>query len=276
MLSRKKLLITLFVSAVFSLGLGTTASAAELDFLGTQQVQISTKDKQKEDTTINILSTNARSMLPLQGRTGDYNQSTEAALIDGYYIDEQGEVCYAPSDKGSTETVILEIDEDIKESKKEKKEAKKGDKPSYTAEDLRLLTGLIYSEAGNQSYEGMLAVANVVLNRVKSKSYSHVDTVKEVIYDRKWAVQFAVTVKNKKTGMSMLDSALKYYDSQKYTSTAQKKAMERAKKAAKAALNGENNIGKYLCFQNKRGAASIKRKYSNYRIIGDHIFYRTK
>ncbi len=53
----------------------------------------------------------------------------------------------------------------------------------------------------------MLAVGNVVLNRVNSKAYSHVNTVEEVIYDRKWAVQFTVTVKNKSTGKSALDKA---------------------------------------------------------------------
>ena len=70
-----------------------------------------------------------------------------------------------------------------------------------------MLACLVYAEAGNQSYEGMLAVANVVLNRVKSDAYWHVDTIKEVIYDKKWAVQFAVTVKNKK-GVSSSDKAL--------------------------------------------------------------------
>jgi len=166
-------------------------------------------------------------------------------------------------------------DKSAKDSKdtKTKKAAKK---PSYSESDLRLLASLIFAEAGNQSYEGMLAVANVVLNRVKSNVYGHVNTIEEVIYDNKWAVQFAVTKKNK-SGVSILDNALKSYDTGKFTGSnpkAEKEAMKQAVKAAKAALEGENNIGSYLCFNAiNSGTKKIKKKYS-YKIIGDHIFYR--
>lgn len=149
---------------------------------------------------------------------------------------------------------------------------------TYSKWDLRLLSSLVYAEAGNQSYKGMLAVANVVLNRVDSKAYWHVDTVREVIYDRKWAVQFSVTIKNRKTGISPLGSALKAYDTGDFgtkNALAEQEALTKAIKASKAALEGTNNIGKYLCFTNKNGASSIKRKYTNYKTIGDHIFYRT-
>ena len=40
-----------------------------------------------------------------------------------------------------------------------------------TPEDVRLLGALIYCEAGNQSYEGKVAVGAVVMNRVKSGRY---------------------------------------------------------------------------------------------------------
>ncbi|MDF2513889.1 MAG: hypothetical protein K0S04_3755 [Herbinix sp.] len=149
---------------------------------------------------------------------------------------------------------------------------------SYSKSDLRLLSSLVYAEAGNQSYKGMLAVANVVLNRLDSKAYYHVNTIKEVIYDRKWAVQFSVTVKNKKTGLSPLASALKSYDTGKFGTRnvmAEREALTKAIKAAKSALEGTNNIGKYLCFSNKYSSSSVKRKYSKYKTIGDHIFYRT-
>ena len=186
----------------------------------------------------------------------------------------------ADSDKkASTGTAAKEEKTTEKEAKKtEQKE--KAKKPAYSAEDLRLLACLVYSEAGNQSYNGMLAVANVVLNRVKSSSYSHVNTIKEVIYDKKWAVQFSVTIKSKSTGKSLLDKALEAYDTGKFSGKnpeAEKKAMEKAIKAAKAALNGENNIGNYLCFRmNNSGAKKIKKTYSDYVILGSHIFYRTK
>lgn len=164
------------------------------------------------------------------------------------------------------------------EVKKEKTASQQ--KPSYKESDLRLLACLVYAEAGNQPYNGMLAVANVVLNRVKSSVYWHVNTLEEVIYDNKWGVQFSVTKKNSKTGLSVLDKVLKSYDTGVFSGKdpeAEKKAMEKAIKAAKAALLGQNNIGSYLCFRvNNKSAASTKKKYPDHMIIGDHVFYRTK
>lgn len=46
--------------------------------------------------------------------------------------------------------------------------------------DRELLASLIFCEAGNQPYEGQVAVGAVVLNRVKSGVYP--DTISEVIY----------------------------------------------------------------------------------------------
>jgi len=195
--------------------------------------------------------------------------------LDKYEIvfDEQGQAYL------EKKAEILELEEKEKQSKEKEKAVEKKKKPKYSEKELRLLASLVYAEAGNQSYDGMLAVANVVLNRAKSKAYSHVNTVHQVIYDKKWAVQFTVTVVNKKTGKSMLDRALELYDTGKINgknSKSERKAMERDIEAAKAALEGENNIGDYLCFRvNNKGASSIKKKYK-YKVIGDHIFYRTK
>ncbi|MDF2537768.1 MAG: hypothetical protein K0S76_789 [Herbinix sp.] len=220
------------------------------------------------------------------------------------YVDEQGQVNYklvletdfedseieqevTDQDEVEIEVKETEVEEtevkdtEVKVEKKEevKKEEPVAKKPSYSEKELRLLASLIYAEAGNQSYNGMLGVANVVLNRVHSDIYGHVNTIAEVIYDKKWSVQFAVTIKSKKTGESALGKALKFYDTVKAgknSSEIEKTAMQKAIKAAKAALEGKNNIGSYLCFQNVRSAKSIKKKYSDYKIIGDHIFYRTK
>lgn len=179
-------------------------------------------------------------------------------------------------DKAEVKKEKVNGEEETTIKKEKKAKVEKVEKPSYSESDLRLLASLIYAEAGNQSYDGMLAVANVVLNRVKSDVYWHVDSVEEVIYDNKWAVQFAVTKKNK-SGVSMLDKALKSYDTGKYSGSNQKaeqEAMNKAIKAAIAALEGENNIESYLCFNAvNSGTKKIKNKYS-YKIISDHIFYR--
>ncbi len=48
------------------------------------------------------------------------------------------------------------------------------------AGDLELLSTIIYCEAGNQSYEGQLAVGSVILNRVESSSFPN--SISGVIY----------------------------------------------------------------------------------------------
>jgi N-acetylmuramoyl-L-alanine amidase len=271
----KKLLVTMLVSLMLTLCIGTTVYASEL----------STAENQLQNST--EVNGNANSSTTVQSETvtilneNSTDNTTETTIIEddtvleeGYYIDEQGQVYYEKPEAGNEEPVIVDIEEDT-----EDEEEVKADKPSYSEKELRLLSSLIYAEAGGQSYEGMLAVANVVINRSKSKVFWHVNSIEQVIYDHKWSVQFSVTIKNKKSGLSMLDKALKYYDTRKFSGgnpEAEKKAMNRAIKAAKAALQGKNNIGNYLCFTNKRATSSIKKKYPEYRIIGDHIFYRTK
>lgn len=51
---------------------------------------------------------------------------------------------------------------------------------SVSSSDLDLLAALIYCEAGNQPYDGMVAVGAVVMNRVASSSFPN--TISEVIY----------------------------------------------------------------------------------------------
>ncbi len=270
----KKLLVTMITTILLSFCFGATAFASASDI---------TKDNSAEvtsDTSGAIVVSGSAIDADIEEELGK-NRVNNPALSDndiealllqeGYYLDAEGELCFIAPEKETA----AEADNDKEASEEEKDD----EEVTVSAKDLRLLACLVYSEAGNQNYEGMLAVANVVLNRVKSDAYWHVNTVEQVIYDRKWSVQFGVTIKNSKTGTSMIDKALKLYDTRKFTGAnpeAQKKALNKAIKAAKAALSGKNNIGSYLCFQNKYSAKSIKRRYSDYRIIDDHIFYRTK
>lgn len=55
-------------------------------------------------------------------------------------------------------------------------------------EDIFWLSRILYSEAGQQGLEAMLAVGQVVLNRVESPNYPN--TVFEVVFDRAGGVQF--------------------------------------------------------------------------------------
>ena len=73
---------------------------------------------------------------------------------------------------------------------------------TYSDEELDLLSRLVQAEGGIESYECKLAIASVVMNRIKSEEFP--DTMEEVIYQRKPNVQFSVILKNK--GKAPIDS----------------------------------------------------------------------
>ncbi len=284
----KRVIVTLLTSVMITAGFSSIAYAAEA---GNSQPSDASSTYETDITglsTEGTVSANEEASAVLgDTETQDAaSEDGEPSQIDGYevYTDEQGQVFYV--EKEPEEEIIVEAKEEEAEpttapkTEANKKEAPTVKKPSYTEKELRLLASLVYAEAGNQSYNGMLGVANVVLNRLESPLYSHCNSIKEVIYDKKWSVQFAVTVKSRKSGLSMLDKALNLYDTGKFNGPnpeAERKAMKKATKAAKAALEGENNIGNYLCFNAvNKYTYKIKKKYSDYKIIGDHIFYRSK
>ena len=59
----------------------------------------------------------------------------------------------------------------------------------YTDEDLKWLAAIINAEARGEPFEGMLAVGTVVLNRTESCLFP--DTVKDVIFDCRYGIQFS-------------------------------------------------------------------------------------
>ena len=108
------------------------------------------------------------------------------------------------------------------------------------AEEKELLAALIFCEAGNQPYEGQVAVGAVVMNRVNSGQFP--DTITDVIYQ---SGQFTPAM----TGW--LDSVLA---SDGYTDSAMQ--------AAADALAGSNPIGDCLYFSTG----------GNGYQLGDHFF----
>ena len=143
------------------------------------------------------------------------------------------------------------------EQAKKETQIKQQDGVNYCSEDLMLLACLVHAEAGTQSYEGKLAVANVVLNRVKSSKYP--DTIKAVIYQ---SGQFSVA----RSGS--LAKQLAGYDN--YNSNFQKLSI----KAAKAALEGSNNIGSRLYFHSYQSAVSKGyNEKENAVKIGEQLFW---
>ena len=96
-------------------------------------------------------------------------------------------------------------------------------KNRYTKDQLRLMSSIIYSEAGDQSYAGKKAVGIVIANRVSSRSYPN--TLSGVIYQ---PGQFS-PARN-----GSLNRSLALYDSGRLD--------KGSIKAAKAVLNGDKNV----------------------------------
>lgn len=83
----------------------------------------------------------------------------------------------------------------------------------------------IFFEAGNQSYEGKLAVGNVIENRVQSNRYP--DDICSVVYDGK---AFSFTHDGKSD------------DPTRHTDPADVRAWEDSRRAARVIMNGELDV----------------------------------
>lgn len=177
--------------------------------------------------------------------------------LKGYVKKEMTDLIVDFKDAISKEEEQLILQLQAEERARQETAIKQRDSVSYTEQDLKLLACLVHSEAGTQSYEGKLAVANVVLNRMKSSKYP--ETMKAVIYQ---PGQFTVA----KSGS--LQKQLDNYHN--YNSKSQKLSI----KAAKDALEGANNIGSRLYFHSYKAAK--KKGYdtkSNCVKLDDHLFW---
>lgn len=117
----------------------------------------------------------------------------------------------------------------------------------YTVDDILWLARITYVEVKGLSLECHVAVANVVLNRVKSPLFPN--TVYDVIFDRKYAVQFPPAHKSSFTTLVPDTESII---------------------AAKMALEGINNIDKCLYFNNVK---STNPKRIFYKKIDSEYFY---
>ncbi len=118
---------------------------------------------------------------------------------------------------------------------------------SASTDETYLLACLINCESNH--YEGQLAVANVVLNRVKSSRFPN--SISDVIYA---PGQFSPA------------------RSGKLAARLEKGPSSSALQAAQDALNGTNNIGDFMYFRSAKNADLSK--YSAYTIVAGNCFYR--
>lgn len=111
------------------------------------------------------------------------------------------------------------------------------------SEEVRMMAAMIQCEAGNQEFEGQLAVGAVIMNRVKAPNYPN--TIPDVIYQPN---QFGPS------------------DSQLFASLlANDTIKDSCREAAKQAAMGVDNIGGALHFRRAGSVEGI--------VIGNHVFY---
>ncbi len=122
---------------------------------------------------------------------------------------------------------------------------------TYNQDEVYWLSKIIHAEAEGESEKGLIAVGNVVLNRVKSNLFPN--TIYGVIFDKKGGIQFEPVINGS------------IYRTPSYQSIS----------AAKKALSGVNTAGKSLFFLNPKTAQSswIVKNRTFYKSIGNHDFY---
>lgn len=153
--------------------------------------------------------------------------------VSAEYVDVEFSV-----DKGKTNEQIKKEEEE----KAKKKLTENRGAVSVEVNDVTLLAALVQCEAGSESYEGKLAVAAVVMNRVRSGGYPN--TVSGVIYARG---QFPPAA------------------SGKVASIAAKGPSASCMQAAQQAISGATNIGGATHFRRAGSANGI--------VIGNHVFW---
>lgn len=135
-----------------------------------------------------------------------------------------------------------EAEKKAAEAKQRKEDEKKAEKKTANSSDVSVLAALVQLEAGGEAYEGKLAVASVVMNRVRSGGYPN--SVQGVVYQ---SGQFPPA------------------SSGRMASLVSNGASADCVKAAKQAIGGVSNIGGLTHFRSARLGGSL--------VIGNHAFY---
>lgn len=121
----------------------------------------------------------------------------------------------------------------------------------YSSDDILWLSRIVEAESAGEPIKGQIAVANVILNRVKDVNYP--STIYGVIFDRNYGVQFQPIANG----------------------TIYNTPSKRCVSSAKRAVNGENYVGNCLYFLNERLATNmwIVNNRDYYTTINNHSFY---
>ena len=174
--------------------------------------------------------------------------TTEFVLGKAVSVEEEAAAKKAAEEKAAAEAKAKAEAEAKAKAKESKKETTVREATEASYDDVTLLAAVIQMEAGNESYEGKLAVGSVVINRVKSGRYPN--SISAVIYQNG---QFPGAGNG--TLAKILSRGVK----------------SDCIKAAEEAISGVNNVGDYMSFISK-GRARYS-AYGSYTVIGNHCFY---
>lgn len=186
--------------------------------------------------------------------------NTDAEPVEGWVaVDYKGETGYVSADYVTTElalgkaTTMEEERAAAEKAAQEEAAAQAAQTASAgttqntavaaSVDEVTLLAALIQCEAGNESYEGQLAVGAVVMNRVRSGRYP--GSIYDVIYE---SGQFTPA------------------GSGSVARVAANGPKGSCMQAAQEAINGMDNTGGATCFRRaSSGQAGV--------VIGNHVFY---
>jgi len=152
----------------------------------------------------------------------------------------------APASSGSAPGSSMNLDDGDKKSGGSGTKTTINSEVIVNATDLEVLTAMVYCEAGGESYECQLAVASVIMNRVKSWKFAN--SIKGVVFQKG---QFPPATNGK------LEKRLK---SGKVSSS--------CLQAAQAAMAGQDNTDGCLYFNDYNGSRQGLR-------IGGMVFWKS-
>ena len=184
--------------------------------------------------------------------SADYMEVTEgyrvAEPVDGTAVDEDT----TSEETSTTETKKASgsVEENKQSTQTTTEKASSSRTPvSLSDADINLMAAVMTLECGNESYEGQLAVANVILNRLQSGAWG--STISGVVYA---ANQFSVVSDSRLQGLI------------------QNGAQASCIQAARDACAGNNNIGDLMSFRPARYVDTST--LGTYKQIGNHVFFK--
>lgn len=227
----KRIFLAMYTAMMSAVMLTGFASSTEAQEQSVAEAEVSTEAAEQEE---NLDDTRFA-----EGTGTDWGVSQEVIDVQSGMI-ENVKIAAAEA-KIAYEAKLEEERRAAEEAERIAREKAEAEAAAAAQAEKELLASLIFCEAGNQPYEGQVAVGAVVMNRINSSSYP--DTMEEVIYQ---SGQFSPAMSG------WLD---RVRANQGYT--------EAAMQAAEDALAGSNPIGDCLYFS--VGGYGTR--------IGDHLFH---